>query len=497
VEATVRAELLERRAYECNLTDEREAAVHAAEEAVAVHRALGDRRRMGNALRLLSVVSLGSVPITDAKRLAVEAVTALEGLAPGRDLALAYSNLAQILLNLDDVTAARQWGGLALQLGEPLADHEVLVSALTNIGAAQLVDGDPAGAEKLERAIALAGDGDLAPHIAAERVARAHACAAWAATRTRRYPLADRHIRAGLEHCTERDLHLWRCYLLAYRARSCLDQGLWSDAGDAAAAALRDPAPEQLARIAALVVLGLARARQGQSDADTPLRAAVTLAEASGMVQAIGPAHAAWSEAAWLRGGSSRPTTPDGSVALVDASLRDPWLAGELWCWRSRAGTSAPTLARLAEPYALQQRGDWVGAADAWRAIACPYEASLALADSGDSDALRRSLDELHALGARPAARIVARRLRERGARRLPRGPRPATLEHPAGLTAREHEVLTLLSRGHGTNEVAAALLLSQRTVHHHVAEILHKLGVHNRDDAVRLAGELGLIETR
>lgn len=43
----------------------------------------------------------------------------------------------------------------------------------------------------------------------------------------------------------------------------------------------------------------------------------------------------------------------------------------------------------------------------------CPYEAALALAHSVDMGALRRALNELRRLGARPAAAIVARRLRE------------------------------------------------------------------------------------
>jgi hypothetical protein len=55
---------------------------------------------------------------------------------------------------------------------------------------------------------------------------------------------------------------------------------------------------------------------------------------------------------------------------------------------------------------------------------------------------------ELNSLGARPAAAIVARRLRERGARSVPRGPRPATQANPAALTARELEVLGFVAQG-------------------------------------------------
>jgi DNA-binding NarL/FixJ family response regulator len=93
-------------------------------------------------------------------------------------------------------------------------------------------------------------------------------------------------------------------------------------------------------------------------------------------------------------------------------------------------------------------------------------------------------LAELHRLGARPAAAIVARRLRERGVRGLPRGPRPATRQHPANLSTRELEVLALL---------AERLVLAGKTVDHHVSAILHKLGVHTRSQAIREAARLGL----
>jgi hypothetical protein len=73
---------------------------------------------------------------------------------------------------------------------------------------------------------------------------------------------------------------------------------------------------------------------------------------------------------------------------------------------------------------------------------------ALALADADPEKPLRQAYDELQTLGARPAAAIVARKLRERGARGVPRGPRPRTRENPAGLTTREREVLGLLTEG-------------------------------------------------
>ena len=110
---------------------------------------------------------------------------------------------------------------------------------------------------------------------------------------------------------------------------------------------------------------------------------------------------------------------------------------------------------------------------------------------------LRRARDQLQALGAHPAAAIVARRLRVRGARGVTRGPRPTTRESPAGLTARETEVLRLVADGLRNAELARRLFLSPRTVGHHVSSILHKLEVDTRGEAVAAARQLGLLQDR
>ena len=132
-----------------------------------------------------------------------------------------------------------------------------------------------------------------------------------------------------------------------------------------------------------------------------------------------------------------------------------------------------------------------------WRAIGCPYEAALALADADEEDALRRALDELQQLEARPAAARVIRRLRELGARGLPRGPHPATRRNAGGLTPREQQVLELVAEGLRNTEIAERLVLSTRTVDHHVQAIIRKLGVRTRVEASAAAIRLGLAEYR
>jgi DNA-binding NarL/FixJ family response regulator len=61
-------------------------------------------------------------------------------------------------------------------------------------------------------------------------------------------------------------------------------------------------------------------------------------------------------------------------------------------------------------------------------------------------------------------------------------------------LTERELEVLTLLAHGMQNKEIAAQLVISERTAKFHVSSIMGKLGATNRTEAVALAAQKGLI---
>jgi DNA-binding CsgD family transcriptional regulator len=407
----------------------------------------------------------------------------LETLPAGRELAMAYANLASNCLAAQRSEEAAGWAARALAL-EVLEDTEISVHALATLGVATLSAG---GAARLEQSLEIARREGLAEHVA-----RAYVLLAGTAVDSRS-EAASRYLEEGIEYCSDRGLELFRLYLLAFRARLQLHQGRWADAADSASAVLRVQRTSITPRIVSLVVLGLVRARRGDPGQWEPLDEAWRLAEPTGELTRLGPVAAARAEAAWLEG--ERDAVEAATEAALSLAVeRSSWLlAGELAVWRRRAGLDEEAPEGAAEPYALELAGGWARAADAWAAIGCPYEAALALAAADDETALRRSLCELQRLDARPAAAMVARRLRGRGVRGLPRGPRAATRQNPAGLTARELEVLALLTKGLTNSQIAARLVVSRRTIDHHVATTLRKLSVHTRAEASARAVRLGL----
>jgi DNA-binding CsgD family transcriptional regulator len=235
-------------------------------------------------------------------------------------------------------------------------------------------------------------------------------------------------------------------------------------------------------------VLGLARARRGDPDVSGPLAEAHALVRSTGEVMRIAPVAAARAEAAWLEGDDAAVEEVTAAAYRLAVDRGSPWSAGELAYWRRQAGIREEALA--AGPFALSIAGDWEGAAERWREIGCPYEAALARADSDDEEVVRAAVEELQRLGARAAARAVARR---RGVRGVPRGPHASTRENPAGLTARELEVLELLAEGLRNADIAERLIVSEKTVSHHVSAVLRKLGARTRGEAGAKAVRLGL----
>lgn len=182
--------------------------------------------------------------------------------------------------------------------------------------------------------------------------------------------------------------------------------------------------------------------------------------------------------------------TPLAAAAGAPAIERC-WIA--LWLRRLTGIAHAVEI----EPFAAQLAGDGARAAMLWDRLGCPYQAALALLDTKEETHLRESLTRLVDLGAEATARLVRRTMRDLGIRYIPAGARTVAKAHPRGLTAREQEILQLVSQGQSNDEISASLFISVRTVEHHVSAILTKLGTDSRKKAAKEAQRLGLMRAR
>ena len=119
--------------------------------------------------------------------------------------------------------------------------------------------------------------------------------------------------------------------------------------------------------------------------------------------------------------------------------------------------------------------------------------AMAAAARAGAAGSLSKDVEQ----SALVAAVRAAHRVEAIAPPRLSGAEHSAAAEQPAaGLTAREREVLELVARGLRNKEIARGLGIAEATVKFHVANLLSKLAVDSRTEAVSRAIELGVVRT-
>jgi DNA-binding CsgD family transcriptional regulator len=211
------------------------------------------------------------------------------------------------------------------------------------------------------------------------------------------------------------------------------------------------------------------------------------------------PAAALELERCWTLG--ERPDTTEAThLAERALSSGSSWSYGQLAFWLCLLGDAVASeldVARAPAPVAASLRGDWTEAATRWTDLGCAVEAALCTARTLDRGAARAAIDQLLHLGAHATADAVRRDLAAAGMRSVPRGARASSHANPLGLTARQLEVLQRIAAGESNAEIARRLVISEKTVDHHVSAVLAKVGVTNRREAAAAARREGWVPIR
>ncbi|MCA1844519.1 MAG: AAA family ATPase [Actinobacteria bacterium] len=489
------AGLLELLAAECYLIDRLDDAIGASQRAMRLREQAADAGGVSVNHHALSVYHWYNAERGDAEHHASEAVAVLDGAAESA--------------SVDD--RARRGHGLAMQAYLAMHNNDVDGAGLAVTQAALVAEGidEPT----LSVRVGLLGNiwgviqGDAAARDATlvildtpedqfdEIYSSGYSYLTYLDVEQRRLGEASELLGVSLPLTVERDLPICRVWQLGSRGRLKFLEGDWAGALEDAEAVLAAPSAP-LARTWPHLVRGLVTLRRSgtaEADLDEAWRFACRYGEPIRLL----PTAAALVEQAWLTG---RPEPRlDECRALLARSVQPglEWGRGELASWLRRLDPGSDLgipADDVAAPYRLVLAGRFEEAAEAWAGLSVPYEQALALVDTGDPDAVRAGVDLLDRLGADEVAAKVRHDLRRRGITAVPARRRETTLANPAGLTAREVEVLGLLGQGLTNAELAQRLFISAKTVDHHVSAILAKLGVAGRRDAVHRARQLGVI---
>jgi DNA-binding CsgD family transcriptional regulator len=490
------------------------------ERAYAAHRAAGDDLgsvRVARTVACIHLMILGNRAV--AQGWLSRARTLLSGVADSREGGWVALNLGMFE---PDREVKEGFFQRALETARRVGDRDLEFASLAYLGASLVHrDSIAEGMAMLDEALAAVAGDEVDEFIVLEEIFCQLFAACEHANDVRR---ADEWIEVGEGIAARRNLPAVSAFCRTHYGGVLTVAGRWVDAEAALTAAVHlwDLGRRSSLRAGALVRLADLRVRQGRIEEAEQLLVGLdggTTAEAVRPLAAVHLARGQTELAADVLERALEPLDPQSTAAaplwalLVDVHLA----AGDL----ERAQGAVDRVVRCAErhkaPYlqamaALTEgqlclatgrdpcgclRQALTGFLEAQMPMElarCRLTLASALRTERPEVALieaRTALDEFHRLHARRDADAAAALLRSLGVR-------PAVARSQQGtLTARETEVLELLGRGLSNPEIAERLFLSRRTVEHHVANILAKLGLRSRAEAAGYAARDARVRNR
>jgi len=477
------ATLFEELAIAAYTVDRLPDALSAVERAIQINTELGEQKAVGRCMRVLSRCHWYAGDGEASMREAHAAIRILEPLGESVELARAYSGLSQLAMLASRTGETVEWGNRAVELAERLGDEAVKTHALVNIGAIRM-QADPTDTATLLKAYRLADAiGDR--HEAVRAVLNlGYSAITWIEPET-----ARRYTSMAIAYAEEHQVDSLLLYAKAMSAWLHLREGNWEESERISRVAVE--AGTSVAQLLAKTVLTELAIRRGDADAAERLADLAEQADRTGELQRIGPVLQLETE--WALTTKAQMPSERFERAKRIMQPATGWAETTVAAWAAVAGISIRIEEKAPEPHAAMIEHDWAGAADAFGAVGWTYDRALMLSLLKEEPALAEALDIARRLGARPLEERVSKRMRELGMT-VPHRPRETTLANPAGLTARQLEVLELLAEGLTNTEIAERLFVSPRTAEHHVEAILTKLGVSSRREAADRYVELGLL---
>ncbi len=484
------ADLYDGLAIESSLNDRWPEAADAEERALALWHGLGDVLRQGDVLRRRSRTMWRLGRGHEALECANQAIALLRTCDDSVELAWAWGARAAMDMMSGRVAAGLEAAVRAETLARQFAVTDLLSDVL-NTRACLLVESEQLWEPPLTEALTIAIDNGHG-----EQAGRAYANFAEIYVEAMRLDDADTTIECGLAYSYAHDVSTYYNCLRGARVAVLTARGCWDDALAVGRSMLSIPA-SPVNRLIPLVHLGRILARRDDPSAWELLDEARAIAIGTDEPDRLAFTGLARAEAYWLAGRQAEAAAElEALTDVIDISGSFERGAYVQLVRRVGAQLRLPSKA-VAEPHRLVLAGEFEAAAAAWTNLGCPLEAADALLDSGTDDGVREALRRYDALGARAAVRATRREMRRLGFKSVPVGARSATRANPMGLTRREVEVLGLIRAGRTNGEIAEHMVISTRTVDHHVSAVLAKLGVTTRGNAAAKAERLGLTSTR